>query len=96
MPAIRSSRSSCETSTGLEPHRRSDVSLMLDRLLEEEATMTSRIKLRGATAKAEASVLLSFAAALLASTLLLSGCNTAEGVGDDIEEAGEEVQDAID
>ena len=58
--------------------------------------MTSRIKLPGATAKAEASVLLSFAAVLLASTLLLSGCNTAEGVGDDVEEAGEEVQDAID
>jgi predicted small secreted protein len=33
---------------------------------------------------------------LLASTLLLSGCNTAEGVGDDVEEAGEEVKDAID
>lgn len=60
--------------------------------------MTSRIKLRGATAKAEApsSVLLSFAAVLLASALLLSGCNTAEGVGDDVEEAGEEVEDAID
>jgi predicted small secreted protein len=60
--------------------------------------MTSRIKLRGATAKAAApsSTLLSFAAALLASLLLLGGCNTAEGVGDDVEEAGEEVQDAID
>jgi predicted small secreted protein len=33
---------------------------------------------------------------LLASALLLSGCNTAEGVGDDMEEAGEEVGDAID
>lgn len=70
---------------------------MLDRLLEEqEPTMTSRIKLPGATAKAETSILLSFAAVLLASTLLLSGCNTAEGIGDDVEEAGEEVQDAID
>jgi predicted small secreted protein len=33
---------------------------------------------------------------LLASTLLLSGCNTAEGIGDDVEDAGEEVEDAID
>jgi len=60
--------------------------------------MTNRIKLQGVTAKAEApwSALLSFAALLLASTLLLSACNTAEGIGDDVEEAGEEVQDAID
>ena len=60
--------------------------------------MTSRIKLPGAVAEAAApaSVLLSFAAVLLASTLLLSGCNTAEGIGDDVEEAGEEVEDAID
>ena len=59
--------------------------------------MTSRIKLPSAFAKAEApaSVLLSFTAVLLASTLLLSGCNTAEGIGDDVEEAGEEVEDAI-
>jgi predicted small secreted protein len=70
---------------------------MLHRLLEETATMTSRIKLPGATAKAEApSALLTFAAALLASTLLLSACNTLEGMGDDAEEAGEEVEDAID
>jgi predicted small secreted protein len=62
------------------------------------ATMKSRIKLRGSTAKAEAPsfVLLCFTALLLASTALLSGCNTAEGVGDDVEEAGEEVGDAID
>jgi hypothetical protein len=42
--------------------------------------MTSPIKLPGATAKAEAPsfALLSFAALLLASTLLPSGCNTAE------------------
>jgi predicted small secreted protein len=60
--------------------------------------MTSRIKLPGATAKAAApsSALLSFAAALLASMLLLGGCNTMEGLGDDAEEAGEEVEDAID
>jgi predicted small secreted protein len=70
---------------------------MLHRLLEETAAMTSRIKLTGAKAKAEApSALLTFAAALLASTLLLSACNTFEGMGDDAEEAGEEVEDAID
>ena len=60
--------------------------------------MTSRIQRAGATAKADApwSALLSFAAVLLASTLLLSACNTAEGIVDDVEEAGEEVEDAID
>jgi predicted small secreted protein len=60
--------------------------------------MTSRIKLPDATANAEAPsrALMSFAAALLASAFLLGGCNTAEGVGDDVEEAGEEVEDAID
>lgn len=57
--------------------------------------MTSRIKLPGPKAEAP-SALLTFAAALLASALLLSACNTAEGVGDDLEEAGEEVGDAID
>lgn len=61
--------------------------------------MTSRSKLPGAArAEAEApwSALLTLAAALLASTLLLSACNTAEGMGDDLEDAGEEVEDAID
>jgi predicted small secreted protein len=60
--------------------------------------MTSRIKLSAAKAKSEESspALLSFAAVLLASILLLGGCNTAEGVGDDMEDAGEEVEDAID
>jgi predicted small secreted protein len=60
--------------------------------------MTSRIKLRGTPAKPKVLLfpLLPFATVLLASTLLLSGCNTAEGVGDDVEEAGEEVKDAID
>ena len=60
--------------------------------------MSRRIMLPGATAKAAApsSALLTFAAAVLASSLLLSACNTAEGIGDDVEEAGEEVQDAID
>jgi predicted small secreted protein len=57
--------------------------------------MTSRIKLPGVKAEAPRS-LLSFVAVLLASTLLLSACNTAEGIGDDMEEAGEEVGDAID
>jgi predicted small secreted protein len=70
----------------------------LDGLLEETATMASRIELPGVTAKAGASTsaFLSFAAAVLASALLLSACNTAEGVGDDVEEAGEEIGDAID
>jgi predicted small secreted protein len=58
--------------------------------------MTSRIKLPGAKAEVPRPALLSFAAVLLASALFLSGCNTAEGVGDDIEEAGDEVGDAID
>ena len=71
---------------------------VLDRLLEETAAMTSRNKLSAAKANPDVSsyALLSFAAVLLASFLLLSGCNTAEGVGDDMEEAGEEVGDAID
>ena len=59
--------------------------------------MTSWIKPPGAKAKTEApSALLTFAAALLASTLLLSACNTWEGMGDDAEDAAEEVEDAID
>jgi predicted small secreted protein len=58
--------------------------------------MISRIKSPGAMAEVSKSVFLSFAAVLLASTLLVSGCNTAEGIGDDIEEAGDEVGDAID
>ena len=59
--------------------------------------MTSWIKLPGAKAKTEAPfALLTFAAALLASTLLLSACNTLEGMGDDAEDAAEEVEDAID
>ena len=49
--------------------------------------MTSRSKFPGP---------LSFAAALLAATLFLSACNTMEGMGDDVEEAGDEVGDAID
>ena len=56
--------------------------------------MMSWIRLPGAKAP---SALVSFAALLLvASTLLLSGCNTAEGLGDDVEDAGEEVEDALD
>jgi predicted small secreted protein len=70
---------------------------MLHRLLEETAEMTSRIKLPGAKAKTGTpSAVLAFAAALLASSLLLGACNTVEGMGDDAEEAGEEMEDAID
>jgi predicted small secreted protein len=58
--------------------------------------MTSRIKLPHATAEAPRSALLSFAAVVLASTILLSGCNTAEGVGEDVEAAGDKVEDAVD
>jgi predicted small secreted protein len=58
--------------------------------------MTTLIKFSGTMAKVSSSALLSFAAVLLASTLFLSGCNTAEGIGDDVEEAGDEVGDAID
>ena len=57
--------------------------------------MTSWIKPSGARAEPP-STLLTFAAALLASALLLGACNTIEGMGDDAEEAGEEVEDAID
>ena len=70
---------------------------MWERLLEETATMTSWIKPPGATATAQApSALVSFAAALLGAALLLGACNTVEGIGDDAEEAGEELGDAID
>jgi predicted small secreted protein len=58
--------------------------------------MASLSKFPDAKAKVSSSTLLSFAAVLLASTLFLSGCNTAEGVGDDVEEATDEVGDAID
>jgi predicted small secreted protein len=56
------------------------------------------MKPSGPAAKAEGPslVVLSLAALLLASTLALGGCNTAEGIGDDVEEAGDEVGDAID
>jgi predicted small secreted protein len=56
--------------------------------------MMSRIRQPGA--KGERMSLLSFTALLLASSLFLSACNTAEGVGDDVEEAGDEVEDAVD
>jgi predicted small secreted protein len=55
--------------------------------------MTNPIKPSHAKAPA---AFLPFAAALLASALLLSACNTAEGIGDDAEEVGEEVGDAFD
>ena len=48
------------------------------------------------TSRTKPPALLSFAAALLASALFLSACNTAEGVGDDVDEAADEVGDAID
>jgi predicted small secreted protein len=56
--------------------------------------MMSRIRHPGADG--ERLSLLPFAALLLASSLFLSACNTAEGVGDDVEEAGDEVEDAVD
>ena len=58
--------------------------------------MPSRIKPLGAKTQVPSSALLPLAAVLLASALFLNGCNTAEGVGDDVEEAGDEVEDAID
>ena len=58
--------------------------------------MTSRIKFPGAEAEVLASAPLSVAAVPLASTLFLSGCNTAEGFGDDVEAAGDKVGDALD
>ena len=53
---------------------------------------------RDATAKAgvSTSALLSLAAALLASMLSLSACNTAKGVGKDVENAGHAVKHAVD
>ena len=60
--------------------------------------MSSRIKLEGAPAEAEAPrfAYLTLAAVLLAASLLLSACNTAEGFGEDVGDAGEEVEDAHD
>jgi predicted small secreted protein len=60
--------------------------------------MASRIKLPGATANAgaSASALLSLAAAVLASMLLLSACDTAKGIGKDVEHAGHAVKHAVD
>ena len=58
--------------------------------------MTNRIELAGAKAEVRPSALLSFAAVLLASALFLSGCNTVEGMGQDAQAAGEQVEDAAD
>jgi predicted small secreted protein len=59
--------------------------------------MTSRIRRAGAAAKAEAPWFATLSlATVLALALLVSGCNTARGIGDDAEEAAEEVEDAID
>jgi predicted small secreted protein len=59
--------------------------------------MTGRIRLQGTSPRFDARGFAfgSIAAALLA-VALLSGCNTAKGIGDDVEEAAEEVGDAID
>ena len=53
---------------------------------------------RHATAKTGVSTvrLLSLAAAVLASTLLLSACNTTKGVGKDVQNAGHAVKHAVD
>ena len=60
--------------------------------------MTCRIKRTGATAEAGAPwfATLSLATVLVALGLLVSGCNTAEGIGDDAEAAADEIEDAID
>ena len=59
--------------------------------------MTTRTRLAGAAPGFEGR---RFAygsiAAMLLAVALLSGCNTAKGVSDDVEEAAEEVGDAID
>lgn len=39
---------------------------------------------------------LKLAGLMLAFAAVLSGCNTVEGAGKDVEEAGEEIQDAAD
>jgi predicted small secreted protein len=59
--------------------------------------MTGRIRLPNAAAEFEVR---SFAygsiAALLLAAALLSGCNTAKGIGDDVENAANKVEDAVD
>lgn len=57
--------------------------------------MTSWIKFPGGTAEAPWSAPLSLAAAVLAAMVLLSGCNTVEGMGEDVEAAGDEVDEAM-
>jgi len=57
--------------------------------------MMSRTKVESANLDTRWSIL-SFAAVLLASFLFLSGCNTLEGAGEDVENAADEVGDAID
>jgi predicted small secreted protein len=69
---------------------------MLDRPLRRQPNDKLRFRDTPIKPKVLLFPILPFATVLLASTLLLSGCNSAEGVGDDVEEAGEEVQDAID
>ena len=57
--------------------------------------MMSRTKVEFSNLDMRSSIL-SFAAVLLASLLFLSGCNTVEGAGEDVENAADEVGDAID
>ena len=57
--------------------------------------MMSRSKVEFSNLDMRSSIL-SFAAVLLASLLFLSGCNTVEGAGEDVENAADEVGDAID
>jgi predicted small secreted protein len=68
---------------------------MSGRAIEERVTMTSWIKFPGGTAEAPSSAPLSLAAAVLAAMVLLSGCNTVEGMGEDVEAAGDEVDEAM-
>jgi predicted small secreted protein len=65
---------------------------------EEAATVTSRVRPSRTGAKAAApspSRLLSVAALFLAAFMVLSGCNTLEGMGEDAEVVGDEVDEEL-